>query len=64
MSLDMTDIDSRLTFFGELLSCHTRFYLWSYDSEGSLLGTNCPDLVLNKIFQNEHSLWPDVGCSL
>lgn len=51
MSLDMTDIDSRLTFFGELLSCHTRFYLWSYDSEGSLLGTNCPDLVLNKIFQ-------------
>ncbi len=27
MSLDMTDIDSRLAFFGELLSCHTRFYL-------------------------------------
>lgn len=51
MSLDATAIDSRLAFFGELLSCHTRFYLWSYDSEGSLLGTNCPDLVLNKIFQ-------------
>ena len=51
MSLDMTDIDSRLAFFGELLSCHTRFYLWSYDPEGSLLGTNCPDLVLNKVFQ-------------
>lgn len=51
MSLDTTDIDSRLAFFGELLSCHTRFYLWSYDPEGSLLGTNCPDLVLNKVFQ-------------
>lgn len=51
MSLDMTEIDSRLAFFGELLSCHTRFYLWSYDPEGSLLSTNCPDLVLNKIFQ-------------
>lgn len=51
MSLDTTDIDSRLAFFGELLSCHTQFYLWSYDPEGSLLGTNCPDLVLNKIFQ-------------
>lgn len=51
MSLDMTDIDSRLDFFSELLSCHTRFYLWSYDSEGSLLDTNCPDLVLNKVFQ-------------
>lgn len=33
MSLDMTDIDSRLAFFGELLSCHTRFYLWSYCSQ-------------------------------
>ena len=51
MSLDMTEIDSRLTFFGELLSCHTRFYLWSYDPVGSLLDTNCPDLVLNKVFQ-------------
>lgn len=51
MSLDMTDIDSRLTFFGELLSCHARFYLWSYDPVGSLLDTNCPDLVLNKVFQ-------------
>lgn len=51
MSLDMTDIDSRLAFFGELLSCHTRFYLWSYDPDGSLLDTNCPDLVLNKVFQ-------------
>jgi len=47
----MTDVDSRLAFFGDLLSCHTRFYLWSYDSEGALLNTNCPDLVLNKVFQ-------------
>lgn len=51
MSLDMAAIDERLSFFGELLSCHTQFYLWSYDPEGSLLSTNCPDLVLNKIFQ-------------
>mgnify|MGYP001046750891 CR=1 FL=1 len=51
MPLDIADIDNRLTFFGELLSCHTRFYLWSYDPEGSLLETNCPDLVLNKVFQ-------------
>lgn len=51
MSFDATEVDSRLAFFGELLSCHTRFYLWSFDPEGSLLNTNCPDLVLNKIFQ-------------
>ncbi len=51
MSLDMTDVDSRLAFFGDLLSCHTRFYIWSYDPDGALLETNCPDLALNKIFQ-------------
>ncbi len=32
MSLDMTDIDSRLDFFGELLSCHAQCYLWNYYS--------------------------------
>jgi len=51
MGLDMNDIDRRLLFFGELLSCHTRLYLWDYDPEGALLNTNCPDLMLNKVFQ-------------
>lgn len=51
MSLDMTDVDSRLSFFSDMLSCQSRFYLWNYDAEGALLGTNCPDIVLNKVFQ-------------
>lgn len=52
MSLDHTDIDSRLAFFGDLLSCQTRYYLWNLDPGGDLLDTNCPDLVLHKVLQN------------
>lgn len=51
MALELTDVDSRLSFFSDLLSCQSRFYLWSYDAEGVLLSTNCPDLALNKVFQ-------------
>lgn len=46
------DIDSRLEFFLELLWADEKPYLWSYDAEGSLLQTNCPELVLDKVFQH------------
>lgn len=50
MLSDPTDIDRRLEFFSELLSCQNHFYRWVYDSDGFLQQTNCKDLVLNKVF--------------
>ncbi len=47
---DSADIDRRLEFFSELLSCQNHFYRWVYDSDGFLQQTNCKDLALNKLF--------------
>lgn len=46
---DSADIDRRLEFFSELLSCQNHFYRWVYDSDGFLQQTNCKDLALNKL---------------
>ncbi len=51
MGFSSDEIDKRLSFFSELLSYSTPCFLWSYSPEGDLLSTNCPKLVLNKIFQ-------------
>ena len=40
---DSADIDRRLEFFSELLSCQNHFYRWVYDSDGFLQQTNCKD---------------------
>ena len=40
----------RLEYLQELLSCTGKVYRWSYDREGNLLDTNCPDKVLNTVF--------------
>lgn len=50
MFFDPSDVDHRLEFFSELLSCQNNFYRWTYDPDGFLLQTNCKDLALNKLF--------------
>ena len=52
---DSADIDRRLEFFSELLSCQNHFYRWVYDSDGFLQQTNCKDLALNKLFVKSSS---------
>ena len=49
--LNPDDIDSRLHFFLELLSINSNFYLWTYASDGTLMHTNCQDLVLEKFLK-------------
>ncbi len=51
MDFNSADIDSRLQFFAELHSYDSNLYLWTYEADGSLLYTNCQQLVLDKIFR-------------
>ena len=50
MSLLERPVPERLEYLQELLSCTGKVYRWSYDREGNLLDTNCPDKVLNTVF--------------
>ncbi len=45
------DVDERLAFFTELLSCQGDYYLWSYDAGGNLITTNCKYLYLDSIIK-------------
>ena len=47
MNLDLGD---RLQILQDLLSCTGKMYAWCYDADGKLLGTNCPDKVLDNVF--------------
>ncbi len=49
------DPDRNLELFQELLGCGATVYLWSYTAAGHLVHTNCPELVLDVIFDN-------IGC--
>lgn len=51
MTLSEKDVDSRLQFFSELLSCVEQYYLWTYSASGRLLYTNSTDLILDKVFR-------------
>ena len=50
MIFDTEEINKRLDFFKNLLSCHSKFYLWTYDAQGYLMSANCDNLIINKIF--------------
>jgi AraC-like DNA-binding protein len=50
MSSSIGETDSRIAFFGDLLSCQTRYYLWALSPAGDLMNTNCRDLVLDTVF--------------
>ena len=52
MSLLSLPVAERLNYLQELLSVNNKMYVWSYDSEGNLLDTNCPDMVLDSIFNS------------
>lgn len=49
-------VENRLQFFSDLLSTFSEFCcFWYYDAEGSLMETNCADLVLDKVFRRAES---------
>lgn len=50
MTWRSSDIKHNMDLFEELLTCGSNIYTWTYDSEGTLLSSNCPHLVLDKIF--------------
>ena len=50
MSLLSMPVSQRLECLQELLSCRGSMYVWTYDSGGTVLETNCPDRVLDKVF--------------
>jgi hypothetical protein len=41
MFFDPSDVDHRLEFFSELLSCQNHFYRWTYDPDGFSID-GCP----------------------
>lgn len=51
MNFSPADIDNRLQFFVELISYRDSYYLWTYGADGILLNTNCPYLVMDKMFR-------------
>lgn len=46
------DVNSRLRFFAELMSYDSECYLWTYSSDGTLIDTNCRELILDKMFRS------------
>ncbi len=52
MKFSTSDINQKLQFFSELLSYDSICYLWTYSNNGTLLTTNCPDLVLDSLFRH------------
>ena len=54
--MDEGNAESRLGFLSELLSTFSEScYIWHYDADGSLMETNCADLVLDKVFRRAES---------
>ena len=51
MALLDLPIEERLDYLVDLLSCTGKIYSWIYRTDGSLVKTNCPDLVLDTIFK-------------
>ena len=50
MALMDLPLGDRLRVLQDLLSCTGKMYGWCYDADGKLLGTNCPDTVLDNVF--------------
>ena len=54
--MDEGNAESRLHFLSELLDTFSEScYIWHYDADGSLMETNCADLVLDKVFRRAES---------
>lgn len=48
-------IGEKLSLLREMLTCGAPVYLWTYAARGHLMQTNCPELVLDVIFES-------IGC--
>lgn len=51
MSASNLSVQERIENLRELLSFSGRMYTWVYNLEGEVQETNCPDLVLHKVFK-------------
>lgn len=51
MEWNREEIQQRLEFYYDLLSCSGTVYGWVYQPDGTLVQTNCPDLVLDELFR-------------
>ena len=49
-------VDQNLAMLQELISCGDEVYMWSFDAAGTVLSSNCTDMVLNTIFEH-------IGCN-
>lgn len=49
-------VDQNLAMLQELVSCGDEVYMWSFDAAGTVLASNCTDMVLNTIFEH-------IGCN-
>ncbi len=48
--------ESRVQFYGEILNAVLdNYFLWHYAADGTLLGTNCQSLALDKVFRHSGS---------
>lgn len=50
MSILSLSIEERISCLGELLCCNGNMFSWVYDAQGTLLDTNCEELILNTLF--------------
>lgn len=41
--MDGEKIKQNISLFQELIQCNVKMYLWDFDEDGNLLGSNCPD---------------------
>ena len=49
--MELAQIEERLAFFGDMLLCCHRIYLWQYDSGFYLIRSNCPQqAAVNNLF--------------
>ena len=50
--LSSMPVSQRLECLIDLMSCTGRMYSWTYNAEGRLEETNCPDRVLDNVFSS------------
>lgn len=51
MDIKSFNVESNIALMQELLSCGTTVHLWQYATDGHLISTTSPDLVLDTIFE-------------
>lgn len=52
MEATLDEVQKNVNLFSEMLTCGSSIYTWIYNKEGVLSSTNCPYIVLDKIFES------------